>query len=214
MMKKLLATFAVLALPMSAQAVTFVGSTAGAPDPGAAAGQSVVFDFESATPALTGNFQLATGSVSGVYAAPALDASQYAVVPMAGMPTGTATLDLSGLGPLGTLSFYWGSIDSYNFVKFFSGATEIFSMDGTMMPPASGDQFAAGTNRRAFFSFAPTDNVTSMQFISNGVAFEFDDVAISAAVPEASTWAMLIAGFGIVGAAMRRRSVRAVVRTA
>ena len=36
-----------------------------------------------------------------------------------------------------------------------------------------------------------------------------DDVSFAAAgggVPEASTWAMLIAGFGLVGAAMRRRS--------
>ncbi len=34
-----------------------------------------------------------------------------------------------------------------------------------------------------------------------------DGVSLQAAVPEASTWAMLIAGFGLVGAAARRRRV-------
>lgn len=214
-MKKLLSgALALAALPMSAHAVTFLGSSAGAPDPGVGIGETVVFNFNSPTPQLSGNFQLVTGTVSGQYAAPALDTTQYAVVPMAGQPSGTATLDLSGLGPIGTLSFYWGSIDAYNFLEFYSGATKIFDFNGTQLPPANGDQGSGITNRRAFFGFAPGDNVTSVKFISDGVAFEFDDVAISAAVPEASTWAMLIAGFGVVGFAMRRRNTRTTVRFA
>jgi len=36
------------------------------------------------------------------------------------------------------------------------------------------------------------------------VAFEFDDIAANA-VPEPASWAMLIMGFGLVGAAARRR---------
>ena len=40
---------------------------------------------------------------------------------------------------------------------------------------------------------------------NEGGGFQLDNVNVAAAVPEASTWAMLIAGFGLVGATMRRR---------
>lgn len=39
-------------------------------------------------------------------------------------------------------------------------------------------------------------------------AFGIDDISYGYAVPEPATWAMLIAGFGLVGAASRRRSSR------
>ena len=42
---------------------------------------------------------------------------------------------------------------------------------------------------------------------NEGGGFQLDNVNLAAAVPEASTWAMLIAGFGLVGATMRRRSL-------
>lgn len=48
-----------------------------------------------------------------------------------------------------------------------------------------------------------------LEFTANGQGgFQLDNVSLSpatGAVPEASTWAMLIAGFGLVGAAKRRR---------
>ena len=40
---------------------------------------------------------------------------------------------------------------------------------------------------------------------NEGGGFQLDNINVAAAVPEASTWAMLIAGFGLVGATMRRR---------
>jgi Protein of unknown function (DUF642) len=53
---------------------------------------------------------------------------------------------------------------------------------------------------------APTAS-TLLSFTSqeaNSFGAALDDVSISA-VPEVSTWAMLIAGFGMAGAVMRRR---------
>jgi hypothetical protein len=44
----------------------------------------------------------------------------------------------------------------------------------------------------------------------NGLSFDTNTVVtlnISGAVPEAQTWAMMIVGFGLVGAAMRRRAI-------
>lgn len=195
------------ALATGANAVT-VSSTAGAPDPGPAPGQTIVFDFNSPTPELTGSFSLVTGSVSGVYAAPAGDATQYAVVPMAGQGLGVANLDVSALGTIKTLSFYWGSIDRYNTVEFFNGATSVFALNGSMLPPANGDQGAGLTNRRVYFTFGPGEAFDSIRFTSDAVAFEFDDIAVG--VPEPASWAMMILGFGMVGYAARRRKTRVV----
>jgi len=46
--------------------------------------------------------------------------------------------------------------------------------------------------------------ITGLRFGSTGVAFEFDNFA-AAAVPEPAAWAKMIGGFGLVGAAARRR---------
>ncbi|GGD98290.1 hypothetical protein GCM10011529_00410 [Polymorphobacter glacialis] len=46
----------------------------------------------------------------------------------------------------------------------------------------------------------------------NGLAFNNDTIVtlgVNAAVPEPATWAMMIAGFGLVGAAMRRKAMLA-----
>lgn len=207
MKTRIAAAMLALAVATSASAVTF-SSTAGNPDPGPAAGQNIVFDFNSPTPELSGSFSLVTGTAPGVYAAPAGDATQYAVVPMAGQGLGVATLDFSGIANVKTLSFYWGSIDTYNTIEFLSGGTSIFTLNGAMLPPANGDQGAGLTNRRVYFNFGPGETFDTIRFTSDGVAFEFDDIAVG--VPEPASWAMMIMGFGMVGFAARRRNSRVV----
>ena len=200
-------------LAVSAQAVTQT-SSAGAPDPGGTAAQDKFINFNSGLPAgvtLTGNYGIVTGSVSGAYAAPAGDATPYLVVPTAGT-SGSADLQFGALySGVKSLSLYLGSIDTYNTISFLSGGSVIANstFTGSAFPPASGDQFAAGSNRRIFFTFAPGDNVTGIRFASSNIALEVDSIAIDG-VPEPRTWAMLILGFGMVGAAMRRRNPTAV----
>lgn len=41
--------------------------------------------------------------------------------------------------------------------------------------------------------------------------FKFKNLTVSSAVPEPATWAMMIIGFGLVGSAMRRRTVKTAV---
>lgn len=43
-------------------------------------------------------------------------------------------------------------------------------------------------------------------FVAGGTSINFDNIVLGA-VPEPSSWAMMIAGFGLVGAAARRRKV-------
>lgn len=53
-------------------------------------------------------------------------------------------------------------------------------------------------------------------FVGNTVFVDFqasnpgDEIRVLTAVPEPASWAMLVAGFGLVGSALRRRSVRPV----
>jgi hypothetical protein len=203
-MKKLLVASTLALLATAAQAAT-VTSFAG-PDVGPLAGQSIVYDFEAATPALSGNFSLVTGTVPGQYETPLGNTTQYAVVPGTGQ-SGTAILDLPGVGSMfKSISLYWGSIDTYNTLEFLNGATVVYSITGGTLPPATGNPGSGLTNRRVSVDFGATgQQLTGMRFTSTQRAFEFDDVAI-AAVPEPQSWALLIVGFGLVGAAARRRS--------
>lgn len=68
-------------------------------------------------------------------------------------------------------------------------------------------------NNSAFTSWngAGLGSFDRLVFSANeGGGFQLDNVNVAAAVPEASTWVMLIAGFGLVGATMRRRRLVAV----
>ena len=204
MIKTALLLGVAVALAGSAQATTMITSTNG-PDAGPFAGQTVLYDFESGTPAgLTGNFAIVQGSVSNQYAAPLGDTTHYLTVPIDGS-IGSATLALAS--PLTSLSFYWGSIDAYNTVSFAdaSGAS-LGSFTGAQVPPApaDGSQGNMLNNRRVNFSFDGS-SAASVTFTSGNKAFEVDNIAGTGAVPEPATWAMLIAGMGMVGAAARRR---------
>lgn len=70
------------------------------------------------------------------------------------------------------------------------------------------DTFALG-NGQNFFSARATNNqfITNVSFTMNGDAADLRQVRIGgfAVVPEPTTWALMIGGFGLVGAASRRR---------
>lgn len=214
MKRMLFGLAASFSIATAAQAVTVSGSD-GAPDPGPFAGQSLVVTFDGPTAAgYTWSGGLATSlvSISGA-AMPAVGvggtASTFGYVSSAINPN-TATLFTPNLS---SISFYWGSIDTYNLVDVLgAGGATIFSISGGALPPANGDQSAAATNRRVNFSAGLGQVITGLRLTSTDVAFEFDSFAASevldpggGGVPEPATWAMLLAGFGLVGVASRRR---------
>jgi hypothetical protein len=199
----LAATVAALTLTTASYAATTVNSINGPDD---TSNLNVLFDFNSGAPAgLSGNYTITTGTAADLFAAPLGDTTPYLVVPGQGT-AGTALLDLGGA--FKKLSFYWGSIDRYNTVEFFTGAngsgTSLGAFAGDAIPaaPANGDQGSALNNRRVFFNFGG-DTAQSVRFTSSNIAFELDNIAT--AVPEPSTWATLLAGMTLVGMSMRRR---------
>lgn len=63
--------------------------------------------------------------------------------------------------------------------------------------------------RRMTYDFGG-DVVSQVVFSSGGASFELDNIAV-AVVPEPATWALLIAGFGLTGARLRKRRSAAAI---
>lgn len=197
---------AVLFSASAAHAVTFT-SVAGNPGPLATEKAVVTFDAPNA-PGFqwtSGVFGTAVGS-SNRAATPAGDTSRYGYVTSA-MASNFATLTTPALK---SISLYWGSIDTYNHLDVLGlGKSILMTIDGNMLPPANGDQGSSITNRRVFITAGPGESIMGLRFRSPGVAYEFDSIA-AAAVPEPQTWVMLVAGFGLVGFAVRRLQIATV----
>lgn len=120
----------------------------------------------------------------------------------------TLNFSLAGFNP-GTASFF-GQFAADNLVTSILLNGNLLAASGggfgswTIFGATSG--FVAGTNTLTF-------NVTNFGQVDgnpSGLRVEFVESDVSM-VPEPATWAMLIAGFGLVGATARRRSRAAAV---
>jgi hypothetical protein len=123
-----------------------------------------------------------------------------------GEQNGSAGFNLSG----NALTIVWGSPNNDNTLTFYSGVGGL----GTSHAVTTNDLLAAfappvGNNQNPggyLFNFDLTTlgGFDSVKFSTGQTAFEF---AFTTAVPEASTWAMMILGFAGVGfMAYRRRN--------
>jgi len=183
-------------------------------------GPAPTYDFD--TPGTTPTTDpsgccVVTGTTPNVYAQPYGSSDYY-------FSSGPSTVEPATIlfgawaGSISSLSFIWGSIDSYNSLTFTDaagnplGAGYTFTgSDIALLIPAlaNGDQSDPNTNPLVTFNFADPTVVGGMQLTSNGTnAFEIDNIAINP-VPEPATWAMMLFGFGAVGVAMRRRKAPA-----
>ena len=178
---------------------------------------------------ISGTAQLFNGSQDGVSAAPAMPGTSSVYNPATGRDGSqylsvqggqSATLTLGG--GLTEISFYVGSIDSYNTMAFHyaDGTFELPVNTGAWVSDhtitqSNGDQQSGNTNGRLTFTFdKPIDSVI---LGSGSNAFEISDVAgFAAGVPEPANWALMILGFGAAGAALRgqRRRQAAAAATA
>ena len=144
----------------------------------------------------------ALGLDSGMSAPPPGDATNYETV----LGGGHATL--TSIKALQSISLYMGSPDTYNTIKFSGADGFSWTLNGAQifnnLAPSNGDQ---AFGRRVSYDFGDY-SVNKVEFFSAGNSFEFDAIAGAlrgGAVPEPATWAMMILGFGAVGAILRRR---------
>lgn len=210
--RALLASAAILAMTAvaaSASAATVVSVTSyGDPDL-LPPGQVLVANFNNAlTPEgvlLPGFALMLTGSTVGVNEGGSgysgtlpNDPTHYLTIP------GGASATLTSVNLLRSFSLYMGSPDTYNFIRFM-GAGFDETLSGGQLTLGNTSQ-SWGYGARVNFDFGGA-NVNRIVLSSTGNSFEVDNFAVSpgAAVPEPATWAVMILGFGAVGAALRRR---------
>jgi hypothetical protein len=149
----------------------------------------------------TGDAQAVQGSESGVYAAPYLsngngtlfgdssngpDATTF-------LTTGIGSVTLTLPGQEMYLGLLWGSVDSYNTLSLYNGATLVGAITGTdVTANANGDQ---GVNGTYYVNITSTESFNTVVATSSQYAFEFDNVAYNpTAVPEPSTFFLAIIG--------------------
>ncbi|MFQ3595911.1 MAG: PEPxxWA-CTERM sorting domain-containing protein [Sphingomonadaceae bacterium] len=107
---------------------------------------------------------------------------------------------------LRSLSIDLGSLDPTNQLQFFGPGGLVASFTGSQLAfpgSATGSGTNPNDNARFFFNFGATP-VNRIVFTSGQNSFEFDNIA-AGIIPEPGTWAMLITGFALVGASLRRR---------
>ena len=93
--------------------------------------------------------------------------------------------------------------DTVRFTFTFADGT--FSMADYMIANTAGQNL---TPNLLTFDLAPLTAFSFVPLAGNQIQFDnitLSDPAAPAAVPEASAWAMMIAGFGLIGATLRRR---------
>lgn len=171
------------------------------------AGPAPTYNFDTPTP-MTGGL-IATGSLGGVRAQPLGSTGKYGTVGPTDGPV--ATLDLTSFVNISSISLLWGSVDAYNTLELLNRAGGVLASFGgsSVAALANGNQTSPFTNPIVTLGISGADqtNIGGLRFKSSGNAFEFDNIAI-ASVPEPTTWAMLLLGFGIAGMSMRARSRR------
>ena len=187
----------------AAALLTFAGGTGGL-SPGET--DYANFDTTFGTVVQVGGGGIFNGTTPGTAAEPAFgdQGDDYYAVLSGGSATFTFATPISQLG------FDLGSADDYNSVTltFVGGATQTFSGAQLNPPgPATGNQVIAGTNGRVTIVQNDMPAIISARFSSNQNSFEFDNLGI-APLPEPSSWALLIFGFGAVGYSMRRRKFK------
>jgi hypothetical protein len=217
----LLGAVVALGLSTAANAASITILPPGDLGPPAGYGSGATFDTVSAQPygstAPSGSFLNGGASFSGsgvvmnnggqsslgLYATPFGDSTNYLAV----LGGGSEEIAFSALKS--SFGLYWGSVDTYNSLTFYNGNTAVATISGADVAPpmtANGGQTDYASNGYVLISALPQfDRVVAA---SSSNSFEFDNVVAggASAVPEPSTWAMLLLGFAGLGYASFRRS--------
>lgn len=170
---------------------------------GSQAGTSADGPSGSITVTTTGNAGVVVGTNNPLYAAPVLSGQNGAgfgpggsnqpngpdTTPylQAGNVQGGGSVTLTFSSPQTFMGLLWGSVDGTlaitNRLEFFSGAVSVGVVTGEDVDAVipNGSQDASGTARVFITSNVPFDRVVATSTGTNGITFEFDNVAFNCA---------------------------------
>lgn len=184
----------------AAATFTFNGGTGGL---GAGETSFASFDGGAATNGgVTGtNFVIQSGTnTSGADPAVGNQGDPYLSV------LGGGTANFVFTGGISQLGLDYGSADAYNtFVLHFATGPDQTVTGTQIVASADGNQTQPRTNGRLTFFAGSGPAITGLTLTSSQNSLETDNYGVIGAVPEPSTWAMMLLGFGAAGVAMRRR---------
>jgi hypothetical protein len=224
------AVVGMLTIGQAADALTIFASVGGAPTGvnllnfddlvlGSGSPQGTNGPSGAATVVFTPNGQAVQGSAAGLYAAPFLSGGNGtgfgpggsnqangadATIYLTSGSTGAfvnAAVELQFAAPQLYLGLLWGSVDNYNTLRFYNGATLVDTVTGVdVLASPNGDQ---GVNGTVYVNINTTGAFNRVVATSSQFAFEFDNVAYSASpVPDGGTTLMLLGlalgGLGLV----------------
>jgi len=122
---------------------------------------------------------------------------------LAAGPTAGQPSVLTFATPVNYISFLWGSPDTYNTLTVFSNGgttSQTFTTASMLFPVQNGDQ----SFNQAVQFVATAGQITGLKFESTINAFEVGRFTVTP-VPEPGTYALMLAGLGVMGYVARRR---------
>jgi len=165
-------------------------------------------DFNSSFSNPTGYFGggVKNGSVSGQWAAPPGDTSNYFSVG----PSTTSTASVTFGTSMQYFGFYGGSPDTYNSVSLYNGTTLVGAFSGADLTSLVAGAVANGDRSLGIywniFAGSASDYFNKVVFKSTSNAFETDNHAYVSAVPlPAAFWLFGSGIVGLVGLGRRRK---------
>ncbi|MFS1704431.1 PEP-CTERM sorting domain-containing protein [Alteromonas sp. AMM-1] len=168
------------------------------------------------------------GTVPGAAAAPANDTTCYGYVTNNGSGTSSITFDYNDLLTYFTnsissntllgityLGFYWGSVDTYNDFKFYSGGSLVTQITGSQLLSAlggqSGNQSSPASNTYVNIAFSIAEQFDTLVIDTSGIAGEFDNIVIGLStreIPVPAPTGLALFAFGLVALGLRSRLKR------
>lgn len=170
---------------------------------GAPAGFTLFADFDtvdSQSLVSGNNFFFPTGNVPNDAAALPGNATPYLAV------LGGGLANIAFTDSVRSFSFDYSTVDTYNTltINYADGGFE-FVTGGDILTTGQPTGQVSGS----FIINGDGRLISGLSLATTSNSFEVDNLSISdtlAGVPEPTTWALLMVGFGMVGASMRRRS--------
>lgn len=194
------------ALGLASAASAGITLTGNVPGTTPYSGPTPTYDFDPGSQPTVIGGGFVTGTNGILYAQPFGSTGYYYAVGPSTSTTGT--IDLSSFGDISTVSFLWGSVDSYNTLEFLDSSMNVLAtFTGIQIfNPADGNRTDPNTNPIVTFTLTGPESgsVTYLRLISPQNSFEIDDLLIGA-VPEPTSWMLALLGFGGIGIVMRRR---------